>query len=223
MYLQVLKIHRHFPIHSHLLWIEHGQTVSSTKDERSVFKPAGSPVVELVSTDTVISEPVGKIFGRPVIQSKSILRTDPKISGLILFYGCDIKTRSAGNMNQFHRLKIEAEQSVCQGSDPYHSIRCLMHTRRHEHRPLDTVPPHIRIYRKLTDMILTTVNQREPLVKGSRQDRTIIQRKTVRSKCKWSGNCLDRMHGIIFRRNISHGLTHRSHPYTSIFILRYCH
>ena len=123
-------------------------------------------------------------------------------------------------MHKFIIPQIKPEQSVRKGSDPHHAVLCLMHARRHKHRPLDAFLPHIRVNRQLTHMVLTSIDQRESLIEGCRQDISVHQRQTVRRESEVSGNSLYSMHLVILRGNVGHHLTHRSNPDTSSLILR---
>ena len=127
MNLQVFKIHRNLPVHRHLLRIEDGKTVCTSENQSSISKSARRPVIELISSDSVIRKPVGKLSCSPVIHAKTILSTDPKIAGLIFLYRRNIKTWSSGHMNKFILAEIKPEQSVREGSDPHHTVSSLMH------------------------------------------------------------------------------------------------
>ena len=65
--LQILEIERHLPYRSHVFRIEYGKSVSTSKNKPAIRKPAGRPVIELVTSDSIICEPVGELITLPVI------------------------------------------------------------------------------------------------------------------------------------------------------------
>ena len=72
-------------------------------------------------------------------------------------------------------------------------------------------------------MVLASVNQRESLIKRRRQDMDFLQWQAIRSECERRRHRLDRMHAVIYRRNICHILSERSDPYATRSILRQSH
>ena len=148
---------------------EQRKSVCAAEYQTSVGQHAGSPVVELVPSESVSREVIGIGQCLRVESGQSVQGAYPKCPLIILFYRRYVCTCGPGNRNNASFQFVVSEQSVSYRAYPDVAVSVLISVRGNEKRGFETVGPVFVIYRQVADFQCLHVDKFYLVVESAHQ------------------------------------------------------